>query len=131
MTAPLRLFPAILAAAIAFSQPLLAEPIYIDDATACESVRGSEYGDEDYAADGGMILFPDGFGSLEYFCSFEPALGLDTSTYSVTDHYGHCEFPGPQYFPQLFTIVIDPEEPGAISIWMGEEEPLKFFACAE
>lgn len=83
----------------------------------------------DYASQGGLVLDGNGFSSLEYLCSFQPALRLDWSSYRVSDHMGRCELPGPQFYPQLFTAVLDPEEPGTVSIWMGEAEPLRFYAC--
>ncbi|UWQ58790.1 hypothetical protein K3722_01250 [Leisingera caerulea] len=129
MTAHFAKVPAVLAA-VALAGPLSAEQLYLDDAAACDRVLISEDGILDYAAEGGLILDGSGFSSLEYFCSFQPALRLNWSSHRVSDHMGRCELPGPQYYPQLFTVVLDPEEPGTVSIWMGEAEPLRFYACA-
>ncbi|KIC28289.1 hypothetical protein [Leisingera sp. ANG-M6] len=130
MPAPRLQLPATLAAIIALSGPLQADQLYLDDAAACDRVLISEHGITDYANEGGLILHQTGFSSMEYFCNFQPALSLERGSYRVSDHTGRCELPGPQYFPQLFTIVLDPEEPGTVSIWMGEAEPLRFFACS-
>ncbi|UWQ25132.1 hypothetical protein K3553_01320 [Leisingera aquaemixtae] len=130
MPAPCLQLPAALAAMIALSGPLSAQQLYLDDAAACDRVLISEDGVLDYAAEGGLILDSSGFNSMEYFCSFQPPIRFGQRSYSATDHTGRCELPGPQYFPQLFTIVLDPEEPGTVSIWMGEAEPLRFFACS-
>ncbi|NVK12747.1 MAG: hypothetical protein HWE35_01060 [Rhodobacteraceae bacterium] len=130
MPAPRLLLSAACAAVIAISGPLSAQQLYLDDAAACDRVLISEDGMLDYAAGGGLILNSSGFNSLEYFCSFQPPIRFGQRSYSATDHTGRCELPGPQYFPQLFTIVLDPEEPGTVSIWMGEPEPLRFFACS-
>ncbi|MBY6139481.1 hypothetical protein KUV26_08560 [Leisingera daeponensis] len=122
--------PAALAAAAALAGPLAAEQLYLDDATACDRVLISQDGIADYTGEGGLILHENGFSSMEYFCDFQPALHLDWSSYRVSDHTGRCELPGPQYFPQLFTVALDPEDPGIVSIWMGDPEPLRFFACS-
>ena len=129
MTAHFAKVPAVLAA-VALAGPLAAEQLFLDDAAACDRVLISEDGILDYAAEGGLILDGSGFSSLEYFCSFQPVLRLNWSSHRVSDHMGRCELPGPQYYPQLFTVVLDPEEPGTVSIWMGEAEPLRFYACA-
>jgi hypothetical protein len=119
-------------AALAISGlPLAAEQIYLDDPAGCAQVLGSEDGLLDYAADGGLILGAAGYSSLEYLCSYAPPVRFDWSNYKVSDRIGHCEEPGPFYQPQLFTIVTDPEQPGIISIWTGNEgDPLRFHACA-
>ncbi|MBY6068024.1 hypothetical protein KUW17_14815 [Leisingera aquaemixtae] len=130
MTAHFLKAPAVLAAAAALSGPLLADQLYLDDAAACDRVLISQDGVADYANEGGLILHENGFSSMEYFCNFQPALSLEWGSYRVSDHTGRCELPGPQYFPQLFTVVLDPEEPGTVSVWMGEAEPLQFFACS-
>lgn len=113
------------------SLPLAAEQIYLDDPSSCDRVLTSQDGILDYAADGGLILGPTGFNSLEYHCSYAPPVPFDWSTFNVSDRLGHCEQPGPYYEPQLFTIVMDPAEPGIVSIWSrGAEHPLRFHACA-
>jgi len=122
--------PAALAAVTALSGPLLADQLYLDDAAACDRVLISEDGIAGFASEGGLILDGNGFNSMEYFCSFQPAIRFGWGTYSVSDHLGRCELPGPQYFPQLFTVVMDPEQPGTVSIWMGDGEPLQFHACS-
>ncbi|WP_264212194.1 hypothetical protein [Leisingera thetidis] len=122
--------PAAFAAAIALTGPLSAQQLYLDDAAACDRVLISQDGINDYANQGGLILGSTGFNSMEYFCSFQPAIRFGWSTYRASDHTGHCELPGPQYFPQLFTVVMDPEEPGTVTIWMGDPEPLRFHACS-
>ncbi|MEW2913863.1 hypothetical protein [Leisingera sp. JC11] len=130
MPAPRLKLSAACAAMIALSGPLSAQQLYLDDATACDRVLISENGVTDYANEGGLILNSSGFNSMEYFCNFQPPIRFGQRSYSATDHTGRCELPGPQYFPQLFTVVLDPEEPGTVSIWMGDPEPLQFFACS-
>ncbi len=115
--------------AVTFAAPALADPVYINDPAACGQVMGSEDGVLDFAGQGGLILWEGGYNSLEYFCSFEPPLAFSFDGYKVTDHLGHCELPGPQYFPQVFTVVMDGEEPGIVTVWDGEPEPVRFHYC--
>lgn len=118
-----------LIASLTFAAPALAEPMFINDPSACGQVMGSDDGMLDYAGNGGLILSADGYSSMEYFCSFTPALKFNWDGYQVSDHSGHCELPGPQYYPQVFTVVMDAAEPGVISIWDGEPEPVQFYRC--
>ena len=110
--------------------PAQAQHLFVDSEEGCDIVMGSPDGDLDYAGEGGLILSDTGFSSLEYFCSFSPRALYQWQVYDVTTHVGHCEMPGPEFQPQLFTIVRDPEAPGVISIFTGEDEPLRFFACS-
>lgn len=114
----------------AFCAPVQAQDLFVDSQEGCDIVMGSPDGDLDYAGQGGLILSETGFSSLEYFCSFTPKALYQWQVYDVTTHVGHCEMPGPEFLPQLFTILRDPEEPGVISIFTGEVEPLRFYACS-
>ncbi len=73
--------------------------------------------DDGLCSNGGLILGADGYNSMEYFCTFTPALKFNRDGYQVSDHSGHCEMPGPQYSPQVFTVVMDAAQPGLISVW--------------
>lgn len=115
--------------ALTLAAPALADPVYIDDPSACAQVMGGEDGMLDYAGQGGLILWDGGYNSLEYYCSFQPPLTFSWDGYQVSDHMGRCELPGPQYFPQVFTVVMDSEEPGIVSVWDGEPEPVRFHYC--
>lgn len=110
--------------------PALAQNLFVDSQEGCDIVMGSPDGDLDYASEGGLLLHETGYSSLEYFCSFSPPALYQWQVYDVTTHVGHCEMPGPEFLPQLFTILRDPEAPGVISIFTGEDEPLRFFACS-
>ena len=118
-----------LLAALSIAAPALADPVYIDDPSACAQVMGSEDGMLDYAGQGGLILWNSGYNSLEYFCSFQPAISFTRDSYQVSDHIGRCELPGPQYMPQVFTVVLDSEEPGIVAVWDGGAEPIRFHHC--
>jgi hypothetical protein len=109
--------------------PAVAEPVYIDDPAACGLVMGGEDGVLDYAGQGGLVLWNAGYSSLEYFCSFQPAINFVWDGHQVTDHMGRCELPGPQYFPKVFTVVLDSEQPGIVAIWDGGPEPVQFHYC--
>lgn len=111
--------------------PVQAAELYLDDPAACARVLQSEDGLLDFTSEGGLVLGSSGFHSMEYFCSFQPEIRFGWASYQVTDHAGRCELPGPQYYPQLFTVVLDPSEPGTVFIWTGEAEPLEFHACPD
>ncbi|WP_417700602.1 hypothetical protein [Pseudophaeobacter sp.] len=107
-----------------------AQDLYVDSPEGCDIVMSNPDGVLDYAGEGGMILEETGYSSLEYFCSFTPKALYQWQVYDVTTHVGHCEMPGPQYVPQLFTIVRNPDEPGVISIYTGDPEPIRFYGCS-
>ncbi|MFC4217349.1 hypothetical protein [Pseudophaeobacter arcticus] len=116
-------------ALLSFSLPLQAQQLLVDSPEGCDIVMSSPDGDLEYAGNGGLLLTESGYSSLEYFCSFTPKAQYQWRTYEVTTHIGQCEMPGPEFMPQLFTIVSDPELPGVVSIFTGDPEPLRFYNC--
>lgn len=113
-----------------FTLPLQAQHLLVDSPEGCDIVMSSPDGDLDYAGNGGLLLNETGYSSLEYFCSFTPKALYQWQVYDVTTHVGQCQMPGPEFVPQLFTIVRDPDQPGVISIFTGDAEPLRFYNCA-
>ncbi|MEP2715536.1 hypothetical protein [Pseudophaeobacter sp.] len=114
---------------IASTQAALSNDIYVNDLEGCAMIAANPDGDLDFASQGGMFLDETGYGSIEYNCSFEPALKFDWSEAKVTTHVGYCEEPGPYIMPQLFSILLDPYSPGEVTIFLGEDEPLRFYNC--
>lgn len=111
------------------AQAGLSQDIYVNDPQGCAMIAGNPDGDHDFAAEGGLLLDATGYSSIEYHCSFEPAMRFDWSEARVSTHVGYCEEPGPYIMPQLFTILLDPYRPGEVAIFTGEDEPLRFYAC--
>lgn len=114
----------------ALSAPLQAQNLYVDRPEGCDIVMFNPDGDLEYMQSGGMILDQTGYGSMEFSCSFEPKALYQWQVYDVSTHYGHCEMPGPEYVPRLFTIVRDPDQPGVISIHTGAGQPVRFYGCS-
>ncbi|KPD10978.1 hypothetical protein [Phaeobacter sp. 11ANDIMAR09] len=111
------------------TQAAVSQDIYVNDLEGCAMMASSPDGDLDFAAEGGLLLGETGYGSLEYHCSFEPVLKFDWSKPKVTTHVGYCEEPGPYITPKLFSVLLDPYSPGEVTIFTGEEEPQRFYAC--
>ena len=116
-------------ALVAFTQAAHSEAIYVNDPEGCALIAASPDGDLDFASEGGLLLDATGYGSMEYHCSFEPALAFDWTAPRVSTHVGYCEEPGPYIMPQLFSILLDPYSPGEVTIFTGEDEPLRFYSC--
>jgi hypothetical protein len=113
------------------AQPAFAQSIYVDDPQGCAVIAADPDGGIDFASEGGLVLDASGYSSIEYNCSFEPPLLFDWSKAKVTTHVGYCEEPGPYIMPQLFSILLDPYSPGEVAIFLGEGEPLRFYACGK
>ncbi|MEP4037709.1 hypothetical protein [Pseudophaeobacter sp.] len=111
------------------AQMAVGEDVYLNDPEGCAIVAGNPDGVLDFASEGGLILDETGYSSIEYHCSFEPVLSFDWSEAKVTTHVGYCEEPGPYIMPQLFSILLDPYAPGEVTIFTGEDEPTRFYAC--
>lgn len=124
----MRIF-AMTATVLALTTSVQASDIYVDSPEGCAMVRSGPDGDLEYAAEGGLLMNETGYSSLEYFCSFTPRAEFQWHTYSVSTHVGQCEMPGPEFIPQLFTILLDPMTPGVISVFTGDAEPLRFSHC--
>lgn len=114
---------------VASAQAALCEDIYVNDLEGCAMIAGNPDGVFDFASEGGMVLDETGYSSIEYHCSFEPAFSFDWSEAKVTTHVGYCEEPGPYIMPQLFSILLDPYSLGEVTIFTGEGEPQRFYAC--
>ncbi len=111
------------------AQVAVGEEVYLNDPEGCAMIAGNPDGVLDFAGEGGLVLDKTGYSSIEYHCSFEPALSFDWDDPTVTTHVGYCMEPGPHIMPQLFSVLLDPYRPGEVAIFTGEEEPLRFYAC--
>ncbi|MVO18152.1 hypothetical protein [Parasedimentitalea huanghaiensis] len=121
--------PALCIAALCVAAPAVSAQVLVDDLRACAMMK-EEHGLLDFASEGGLILDPYGFNSMELYCLFSPELTFNWDSYHVSTHVGQCEYPGPDYEPKLFTFVMSNEEPGVVKLYDGSDEPTRFNSCA-